>query len=102
MAAKGSKNVYQVESSKPKHRISAMYTFSADGSSYRPQLIFKKDLRKIPKIRETLEEIGADIHVSQSGKGYQTQETFEEYAKKSFLEEIDERGIRRDAGNPVF
>lgn len=54
LAAKGAKNVYMVETSKPKERISVMYTFGADGESYRPQLIFKKSLSKIPAIASAL------------------------------------------------
>lgn len=54
LAGKGAKNVYLVETSKPKERISVMYTFGADGESYRPQLIFKKSLSKIPAIASAL------------------------------------------------
>lgn len=54
LAEKGSKNIYRVDSAKPKERISVMYTFGADGHCYRPQLIFKKSLSKIPEIAYAL------------------------------------------------
>jgi hypothetical protein len=54
LAEKGAKNVYQVESAKPKQRVSAMYTFAADGRSYRPQIILKSGLRKTPEVAYAL------------------------------------------------
>lgn len=53
-AKKGSKNVNYIESSNPKSRISAMYTFGADGHSYKPQLIMRSGLRKLPQVLQAL------------------------------------------------
>jgi hypothetical protein len=50
LAERGAKNVYQVESAKPKQRISVMYTFAANGKSYKPQIILKSGLRKTPEV----------------------------------------------------
>lgn len=47
---KGQKTVSIVESSNPSQKVSAMFTFGADGTSYTPQLIYKKGLRKLPEI----------------------------------------------------
>lgn len=49
-AERGEKTVSAVESSNPSKKVSAMFTFSADGSSYTPQLIYKSGLRKIHEI----------------------------------------------------
>lgn len=48
LAEKGQKDVYHVEPSDTKKRISVMYTFGADGSSYKPQLIVPSSSSKIP------------------------------------------------------
>lgn len=48
LAEKAQKDVHHVEKSDPKKRISVMYTFGADGTSYKPQLIVPKSNSKIP------------------------------------------------------
>lgn len=48
LAAKGAKNVYRVETAKPKETISVMYTFLASGKMLAPQLILKKSLSSLP------------------------------------------------------
>lgn len=50
LAKKGAKNVYRVETAKPKERISVMFTFLADGRCFTPQLILKKSLSTIADI----------------------------------------------------
>lgn len=42
LAKKGAKNVYRVETAKPKENISVLYTFLASGVALNPQLILKK------------------------------------------------------------
>lgn len=54
LAAKGSKNVYRVDAAKPKQRVSVMYTFGANGTSYTPQLIFRKSFSKISDVLRSL------------------------------------------------
>jgi hypothetical protein len=54
LAERGATNVYTVESAKPKQRVSVMYTFAANGTSYRPQIILKEGLRKTPEVAYAL------------------------------------------------
>lgn len=54
LAGKGARNVYRVDASKPKQRISVMYTFGANGVSYKPQIFFRKSLSKIPEVLRAL------------------------------------------------
>lgn len=48
LAARSAKDVHHVERADPKKRVSVMYTFCADGSSFTPQIIVPKSLSKIP------------------------------------------------------
>jgi hypothetical protein len=54
LAERGAQNVFKVESAKPKQRVSVMYTFAANGISYRPQIILKSGLRKTPDVAYAL------------------------------------------------
>lgn len=47
-------------------------------------------------------ECGADYAISASDSGYQTQETFEGFVKNVLVNELDSKGIVRNARNPVF
>jgi transposase-like protein len=50
LAAKGAKNVYRVETAKPKERVSVMYTFLASGEMLTPQLILKESTSTITDV----------------------------------------------------
>jgi hypothetical protein len=50
LAEKSSKNVYRVETAKPKERVSVMYTFIASGEMLTPQLIMKESQNTIIEI----------------------------------------------------
>lgn len=50
LAAKGGKNVYRVETAKPKERVSVMYTFVASGEMLTPQLILKESASTIADV----------------------------------------------------
>ena len=50
LAQKGGKNVYRVETAKPKERVSVMYTFLASGDMLTPQLILKESISTIADV----------------------------------------------------
>jgi hypothetical protein len=50
LANKGSRNVYRVETAKPKERVTATFTFLATGEVLTPQLIFKKSFSRTPEV----------------------------------------------------
>jgi transposase-like protein len=50
LAAKGAKNVYRVETARPKERVSVMYTFLASGEMLTPQMILKESTSTITDI----------------------------------------------------
>lgn len=58
LAAKGQRDVHHVERSDPKKRLSVMYTFGANGASYKPQIIAPQSLSKVP---DMLIEMGGEI-----------------------------------------
>lgn len=58
LAAKGSKNVNFVETSNPSERLSVMYTFSADGYAFSPQIILKKSVSQQKIIEMTSASVG--------------------------------------------
>lgn len=60
LAGKGSSHVYSVERAPSKKRISVMYTFSADGKSYRPQLIVPSNSVKVGQM---LIEVGGKLSI---------------------------------------
>jgi hypothetical protein len=53
LAAKGGRNVYRVETSKPKSRVTVLYTFTADGKMLTPQLIVNESTSTIADISFT-------------------------------------------------
>jgi Tc5 transposase DNA-binding domain len=50
LAEKGAKNVYRVETAKPKERVSVMYTFVASGRMLTPQLILTESTSNVADI----------------------------------------------------
>jgi hypothetical protein len=50
LAKKGGKNVYRVQTAKPKERVSVMYSFIASGEMLMPQLIVKESTSTIADI----------------------------------------------------
>lgn len=123
LAQKGAKNVYRVEPSKPKERVTVTYTLGADGHCYQPQLIFKKSLSCITDIAFALGgkyfilnclffdfclinsifiECDANYNISQTENGWQTQESFADYDKSKLVAEIDKRQVKRTADTPVL
>jgi hypothetical protein len=50
LAAKGGRNVYRVETSKPKARVTVLYTFTAHGKMLTPQMIVNESTNTIADI----------------------------------------------------
>lgn len=110
LTSKGVKNVY---------KVAAMYTFSADGNSYKPQLTFRKGLNKIIDIACAL---GGEIFkkkvwflfISFSFRmrrklsyqcirfGLSNTRNIWRTCKKYLVKELDDNGVIRNARNHVF
>ncbi|CRL02657.1 CLUMA_CG015792, isoform A, partial [Clunio marinus] len=101
-ARKGGKSVYQIETAKPKERISVMYTFLASGDVLRPQLILKNSISRITDIAMAAGEVGANYIISQTEKGWQTQESFFEYVTdKVMIPETIRKGFNETGVFPL-
>lgn len=63
LAAKGAKNVNFVETAHPSERVSVMYTFSADGHVFSPQMILKNSVSGNKLVEMAKESVGEFNHL---------------------------------------
>lgn len=75
LAAKGTKNVYNVETDSAKESLTVMFTFSAAGFSCPPMVVY--NYQRIPQ--KIVEGVPKDWGIGRSDNGWMTSELFFEY-----------------------
>lgn len=82
LAGKGSKNVFSVDSSKPKQNITVTYCFGADGKVLRSQIILKTSFSKLEDVAYASGSVNGQFLFTQTDSGWQTKDSFAAYLKK--------------------
>ncbi|KYB26861.1 hypothetical protein TcasGA2_TC033511 [Tribolium castaneum] len=89
LAAKGSQNVYTVDSNNSKESITVMFTFAADGQSCPPMMVY--NYQRIPQ--KVAESVSEGWGIGRSGSGWMTSELFFEYIANVFHPYLVKKGI---------
>lgn len=97
LAEKGSKNVYDVENSRPKEQITATFGFCADGSMLPTQIIFKSSFSKTFEAAIEIGKNNADFVLSSTPNGWQTKQSFEGHVKY-LVEFLEAKQVKK----PIF
>lgn len=82
LAGKGLSNVFNIERAASKKRVSVMYTFSADGSSYRPQLIVPVSVSEVLAQPEEFSRVVKMRAFKETNYGVMTSATYLDACKR--------------------
>lgn len=89
LAAKGTKNVYHVETSNAKESITVMFTFSAAGYACPPMVVY--NYQRIPQ--KIVDGVPKEWGIGRSDNGWMTSELFFEYIANVYHPYLIQKGI---------
>ncbi|KAE8749581.1 hypothetical protein FOCC_FOCC003569 [Frankliniella occidentalis] len=91
IALRGAKNVYDVDGGEPKASVTTLFTFSADGGTVPPMLVYP--YQRIPA--EVSQMVPRGWFIGKSESGWMTSEVFYEYIGNCFNSHLIQNKIQR-------